>query len=288
MTFHFTYDFMVTEYKFNGKEKDEETGLYYFGARYYDADLSVWLSVDPLADKRSWVSPYSYCQNNPMNRIDPTGALDWEPEGNGNWKAQKGDNAWTLHKDAGISYSDAKAKMKEQGYSFTNNDSKVDVNVGDEVNVNNSNGYTWSSGSSNPSSQSATQSNSANSNNTAKTINTVATAAGITTDVAKQIATIPSVGYNIAYNSALLKGVNYLKPVGYGLTGLGVMSDIILTLNKQQTLGETVMNSSVTGASLAAGGWPGIIIQANYQLSKAYMKTIIKHPDWAPYPIHGK
>ena len=38
-----------TPYKFNGKELDEETGLYYYHARYYDPRLSVWLSVDPLA-----------------------------------------------------------------------------------------------------------------------------------------------------------------------------------------------------------------------------------------------
>ena len=50
----------------------------YFKAKYYDSDLSVWLSVDPMADARSWVSPYNYCQNSPMNRIDPTGALDVE------------------------------------------------------------------------------------------------------------------------------------------------------------------------------------------------------------------
>ena len=34
-----------------GKEKDSETGYYYFGARYYNSDLSLWLSVDPMADK---------------------------------------------------------------------------------------------------------------------------------------------------------------------------------------------------------------------------------------------
>ena len=38
-------------YKFNGKEKDEETGLYYYGARYYSPELSMWLSVDPMSDK---------------------------------------------------------------------------------------------------------------------------------------------------------------------------------------------------------------------------------------------
>lgn len=57
-------------------ELDNETNYTYFGARYYDSDLSSWLSVDPLASERSWLSPYNYCQNNPMNRVDPTGALD--------------------------------------------------------------------------------------------------------------------------------------------------------------------------------------------------------------------
>ena len=38
-------------YKFNGKELDEETGLYYYGARYYNPQVSVWLSVDAMASK---------------------------------------------------------------------------------------------------------------------------------------------------------------------------------------------------------------------------------------------
>ena len=36
-------------FKYNGKELDEATGLYYYGARYYDPKTSIWLSVDPLA-----------------------------------------------------------------------------------------------------------------------------------------------------------------------------------------------------------------------------------------------
>jgi RHS repeat-associated protein len=39
------------KYKFNGKELDEETGLYYYGARYYDPRISIWLSVHPLAER---------------------------------------------------------------------------------------------------------------------------------------------------------------------------------------------------------------------------------------------
>jgi hypothetical protein len=51
--------------------------LYYYGARYYDSKISLWLSVDPLAEKYPDVSPYAYAFNNPVNLIDPTGM---EPE----------------------------------------------------------------------------------------------------------------------------------------------------------------------------------------------------------------
>jgi RHS repeat-associated protein len=60
-------------YKFNGKELDEETGFYYYGARYYDPRISIWLSVDPLAMKHPDVSPYAYCLNDPVNMVDPDG-----------------------------------------------------------------------------------------------------------------------------------------------------------------------------------------------------------------------
>ena len=66
----------ATRYKFNAKEKDEETGLYYYGARYYTPDLSIWLSVDPLSDKYPHQSTYTYCSNNPLNKIDYSGLSD--------------------------------------------------------------------------------------------------------------------------------------------------------------------------------------------------------------------
>ena len=54
-------------YTFTGKEKDEETGYGYFGARYMDHDLmTLWLSVDPMADKYPSISPYAYCVWNPI------------------------------------------------------------------------------------------------------------------------------------------------------------------------------------------------------------------------------
>jgi len=60
-------------YTFSGKEKVVETGYNYFGARYYDSGLSVWLSVDPLSDKFPNISPYNYCFNNPITYVDPNG-----------------------------------------------------------------------------------------------------------------------------------------------------------------------------------------------------------------------
>ena len=85
----------------------------------------------------------------------------------------------------------------------------------------------------------------------------------------------------------MLKGVNYLKPISYGLSGITVASDFYLSANGQQSWGETGLNTTVTGISIAVGGWPGLIIQANYQASKLYMKTLMEHPDWAPYPYRG-
>ena len=60
-------------YTFTGKEKDSETGYYYFGVRYYNSDLSLWLSVDPMSDKYPSLSPYNYCAWNPMKLVDPDG-----------------------------------------------------------------------------------------------------------------------------------------------------------------------------------------------------------------------
>ena len=60
-------------YTFSAKEKDPETGLSYFGSRYYSSDLSIWLSVDPMAAKYPSLSPYTYCADNPVKLVDPNG-----------------------------------------------------------------------------------------------------------------------------------------------------------------------------------------------------------------------
>lgn len=65
----------IKRYRFSGKERDDETGLYYFGARYYAAWLGRWTSSDP-AGFVSGNNMYRYCSNNPISRQDPDGKQD--------------------------------------------------------------------------------------------------------------------------------------------------------------------------------------------------------------------
>ena len=71
-------------YKFTGKEQDA-TGLYYFGARYYDSMIGRFITRDPIKGNYMYpqtLNPYVYCLNNPLKYIDPNGQrpLDWEEE----------------------------------------------------------------------------------------------------------------------------------------------------------------------------------------------------------------
>jgi RHS repeat-associated protein len=93
-------------YKFTGKEKDI-TELYYYGARYYDPKISVWQSTDPMLDKylesdrkggmfnSKNFAMYTYCHENPMNLIDPTGLYTTSAEGDNSYMTmEKGDSIW--------------------------------------------------------------------------------------------------------------------------------------------------------------------------------------------------
>ena len=71
---HASFASYSERFTFTGKERDEETGYSYFGARYYDADLlNGWMSVDPMADKYPSISPYAYCAWNPVKLVDLDG-----------------------------------------------------------------------------------------------------------------------------------------------------------------------------------------------------------------------
>ncbi len=111
-----------TPYLFNGKELDEETGLYYYGARYYNPRETVWLSVDPLAEFYPDYSPYNYVLLNPVKLIDPTGmgpTDDYVFDENGKFVR--------IDKKAGEDFLVIEnSKTKQQTY-YTFNDQKTDV-----------------------------------------------------------------------------------------------------------------------------------------------------------------
>ena len=60
-------------YKFNGKQFDDETGLYYYGARYMNPVTSLWYGVDPLAEKYVSTGGYVYTLDNPVKLSDIEG-----------------------------------------------------------------------------------------------------------------------------------------------------------------------------------------------------------------------
>ena len=133
-TVHYTYDNFVhsyptaiadtfgndiiPKYSFNAKELDEETGMYYYEARYYKPP--VFTSRDPMFEKYFWMTPYAYCANNPIKYVDPSGNEAWEPDKYGNLIAEDGDNAEELSKCMGISLEEASELLIAQGCSTEN------------------------------------------------------------------------------------------------------------------------------------------------------------------------
>lgn len=65
-------DLSLKRYRFSGKERDDETGLYYFGARYYAAWLGRWTSSDPAGFVDGFCL-FRYCKGNPIIFHDPSG-----------------------------------------------------------------------------------------------------------------------------------------------------------------------------------------------------------------------
>ena len=107
---------------FTGKEKDSESGYYYFGARYFMPTLSIWNSVDPMADKYPSLSPYNYCAWNPLKLVDPNGDTIWIAGASGAKYQYKNERLYT-----------------EDGSEYTGNDSYA-LSVRDDLNTLSGNG----------------------------------------------------------------------------------------------------------------------------------------------------
>ena len=63
---------MSCPFRFQTRLYDDETGLSYFGKRYYDSKTQTWLSRDPLREEGG-INLYVYCQNDPVTQHDPIG-----------------------------------------------------------------------------------------------------------------------------------------------------------------------------------------------------------------------
>ncbi|MBO7624778.1 MAG: hypothetical protein J6S82_05670, partial [Bacteroidales bacterium] len=105
------YSNILPKYSFNAKELDEETGMYYYEARYYKPP--VFTSRDPMFEKYFWMTPYAYCANNPVKYVDPSGReISTHTDADGNVVAvyNDGDNGVYKH-NGNRSYTNAELKL---------------------------------------------------------------------------------------------------------------------------------------------------------------------------------
>ncbi len=98
---------------FNGMENFDKYQDY--GMRIYYPNLGKFLSTDPLASERVSLTSYNFCSNNPISRVDPTGALDEWVEHDGKMEY---DNRVTSQEDATALYG-SDATYRANGYSYT-------------------------------------------------------------------------------------------------------------------------------------------------------------------------
>ena len=126
----------VQPYKFGGKELDRIHGLDWcdFGGRHLRNDAPGWMSVDPLCEKYYSMSPYSYCANNPIRYIDPTG-LAWRLTYNEDHDGNRTYNGyeWVSEDESYDEYGHLKRGLYAQAIFFSYNgtfDEKKKYNIG--------------------------------------------------------------------------------------------------------------------------------------------------------------
>ena len=106
------------DYRYNGKELSQVTGLYAYGARYYDPTIGRFTGVDPIADQFAFVSPFNYAENEPIAHIDLWGLQKFYA-GNGVYLGQfDGSDELRLIASA---YSNAAAVAKEGAKNSSKN-----------------------------------------------------------------------------------------------------------------------------------------------------------------------
>jgi RHS repeat-associated protein len=113
-----TYAF-TSPYRFNAKELDPETGLAYYGARYYQNKLGVWLSVDQMANAAPGWTPYRFGFNNPIKFTDPNGLFETELDAKQWAKENEIRTGWfSRHKIEQVSDGSWAINNRKEGISY--------------------------------------------------------------------------------------------------------------------------------------------------------------------------
>lgn len=85
-------DSSANRYRYTGKESGDEIGLYDFSARFLHTRFGRFTTIDPLAEKYPGISPYAYCNCNPVIFVDPDGMESWRLDRNGYLHRIEGDD----------------------------------------------------------------------------------------------------------------------------------------------------------------------------------------------------
>ena len=123
LTYHQNPSPLTVVYSAKSRHQKIGANVLYFGARYYDSEVSVWLSVDPLADKYPSMSPYMYTAGNPVMLVDPNGMETIARRDEWEINSKTGDVTWKKKSDKHVLYAvDGKGKRTGNSVAVSNSD----------------------------------------------------------------------------------------------------------------------------------------------------------------------
>jgi RHS repeat-associated protein len=249
----------VQPYRHTGMEMQGMHGLNWIDneARMRTVNVPEFTTMDPLCELYCSISPYAYCQEDPINKTDPDG----RGVNDNNLLPEVTITAATPESDES-NYIQYDLYQQLLGSARTNINQLHKprlMNLSSNININNV-----------ISSMPILKDNKA-SNNTLETISTAISAIGISSDNVK-IAVREFGGEQIVYVTlkgtdaavSVVKVASALKAIGVSAFFLGVIADVGLSATGQQSWAKTLVDTGISAAAITIGGVPGVIIGAGY------------------------